>query len=300
MNYYEHHLGDYAAATAHLSWDEDMAYTRLIRAYYHHERPIPADLREACRLARATTPAQRRAVDTVLHEFFALHEDGWHQKRCDEEIERYQTKQPEAEAKKANDRERQRRARERRKQLFDDLRSHGIVAPWDATTEHLQDALSRATTRDGHAGSHAPVTHPVTRDNTATQTPDTRQKTSEAKASGVPPPVPIADPPDPVKAIFDLGVSVLTATGSTEKAARSLVAKARKELGDDGAMAALVAAKSKTNPAEYLGAAIKPDPVADSIRQRMGGARVEKLDGGGYRCAGRYFNADGSGRVALC
>lgn len=304
MNYYEHHLGDYAAATAHLSWDEDMAYTRLIRAYYHHEKPIPADLREACRLARATTPAQRRAVDTVLHEFFALHEDGWHQKRCDEEIERYQTKQPEAEAKKANDRERQRRARERRKQLFDDLRSHGIVAPWDATTEHLQDALSRATISGGHAGSHAPVTHPVThpvtRDNTATQTPDTRHQTSEANASGVPPPGPIADPPDPVKAIFDLGVSVLTATGSTDKAARSLVGKVRKALGDDGAMAALVAAKSTTDPTAYLAAAMQPDPVADEIRQRMGGGRVEKLPDGRYRCGGRYFNADGSGRVALC
>ena len=40
MNYYEHHLGDWAAATGHLTWDEDMAYTRLLRAYYHAERPI--------------------------------------------------------------------------------------------------------------------------------------------------------------------------------------------------------------------------------------------------------------------
>ncbi|HEY0878977.1 MAG TPA: YdaU family protein [Zeimonas sp.] len=96
MNYYEHHLGDYAAATAHLSWDEDMAYTRLLRAYYHHEKPIPVDQREACRLARASTPAQRRAVDTVLREFFDLRDDGWHQKRADEEISRYQDKQAKA------------------------------------------------------------------------------------------------------------------------------------------------------------------------------------------------------------
>lgn len=284
-----------------------MAYTRLIRAYYHHEKPIPADLREACRLARATTPAQRRAVDTVLHEFFALHEDGWHQKRCDEEIERYQTKQPEAEAKKANDRERQRRARERRKQLFDDLRSHGIVAQWDATTVHLQDALSRATIGVGHAGSHAPVTHPVTRDNTATQTPDTRHQTSEAKASGVPPsPEPFADQShaatqvDPTKAVFDLGVAVLTAAGHDEKHARSLVGKLRKALGDDGAMPVLIAAKATTDPAAYLAAAAKPDPIAAGIRERMGGGKVEKLPDGRYRCGGSYFNADGSKRVALC
>lgn len=86
MNFYKHHLGDYAIATAHLTWDEDMAYSRLIRMYYLHERPIPADVAQACRLVRATTPAQRKAVETVLLEFFTLREDGWHQSRCDKEI----------------------------------------------------------------------------------------------------------------------------------------------------------------------------------------------------------------------
>ena len=94
MNYFEDHIGDYAAATAHLSWDEDMAYTRLIRAYYHAEKPIPQA--QAYRLARATTPNQRKAVDTILSEFFTLQEDGYHQKRCDEEIARYQDKQAKA------------------------------------------------------------------------------------------------------------------------------------------------------------------------------------------------------------
>ena len=68
MNYYEHHLGDWAASTGHLSWDEDMAYTRLLRAYYHAERAIPGG--QQYRLAKASTPAQRRAVDAVLAEFF--------------------------------------------------------------------------------------------------------------------------------------------------------------------------------------------------------------------------------------
>lgn len=94
MNYFEDHIGDYAAATAHLTWDEDMAYTRLIRAYYHSEKPIPQG--QAYRLARATTPAQRKAVDAVLAEFFTLQEDGYHQKRCDEEIARYKDKQSKA------------------------------------------------------------------------------------------------------------------------------------------------------------------------------------------------------------
>jgi uncharacterized protein YdaU (DUF1376 family) len=101
LNYYEHHLGDYAAATAHLSWDEDMAYQRLIRAYYHHERPIPVDLKAACRLVRAETKVQRQAVETVLREFFDLGPEGWRQKRCDAEIERYRDKQAKA-ARSAN------------------------------------------------------------------------------------------------------------------------------------------------------------------------------------------------------
>jgi uncharacterized protein YdaU (DUF1376 family) len=90
LNFYKHHLGDYSAATAHLTWDEDCAYRRLMDCYYRREAPIPSDAKEACRLARAVSPVQRRAVETVLREFFSLESDGWHQKRCDEELTQYQ------------------------------------------------------------------------------------------------------------------------------------------------------------------------------------------------------------------
>lgn len=86
MNYYGHHINDYRSATAHLSWDEDAAYRRLLDIYYATEKPLPADIGQVCRLARASKPAQRAAVDTVLCEFFTLEDDGWHNKRCDEEI----------------------------------------------------------------------------------------------------------------------------------------------------------------------------------------------------------------------
>lgn len=88
MNFYKHHLGDYDGATAHLSWEEDMAYTRLLRAYYRREQPIPAA--DVYRLVRATSRAQRKAVDTVLAEFFTRVGDVWHNKRADEEIASYQ------------------------------------------------------------------------------------------------------------------------------------------------------------------------------------------------------------------
>jgi uncharacterized protein YdaU (DUF1376 family) len=96
LNYYEHHIGDYAEATAHLSFVEDAAYSRLIRKYYASEKPLPADIKTVQRLVGARTKEEREAVGTVLEEFFDLQEDGWHNTRCDEEIDRYQDKQTKA------------------------------------------------------------------------------------------------------------------------------------------------------------------------------------------------------------
>lgn len=96
MNYYEHHLGDYEGATAHLSWSEDCAYRRLICLYYRSEAPIPADIKQVCRLIRAASKPERDAVQQVLGEFFELREDGWHQARCDADIARFKNKQRKA------------------------------------------------------------------------------------------------------------------------------------------------------------------------------------------------------------
>ena len=86
MNYYEHHLGDYAQATAHLSFVEDAAYSRLLRKYYAEEKALPAELRAVQRLVGARTDEEREAVQVVLEEFFTLESDGWHNKRADSEI----------------------------------------------------------------------------------------------------------------------------------------------------------------------------------------------------------------------
>jgi uncharacterized protein YdaU (DUF1376 family) len=47
MNYYEHHIGDYAEATSHLTFVEDAAYSRLIRKYYSTEK-TPTQRHQAC------------------------------------------------------------------------------------------------------------------------------------------------------------------------------------------------------------------------------------------------------------
>lgn len=96
MNYYEHHLGDYAKDAAHLSLIEDGAYRRLLDAYYTREAPLPGDVRQCCKLARANARPERDAVKYVLDEFFDLREDGYHQNRADAEIARFQAKSEKA------------------------------------------------------------------------------------------------------------------------------------------------------------------------------------------------------------
>ena len=86
MNFYAFNIGDYAGATRHLSWDEDMAYRRLLDAYYSRETPLPLELRQVYRLVGASEPRQREAVDAVLGEFFDRLEDGYHNSRADVEI----------------------------------------------------------------------------------------------------------------------------------------------------------------------------------------------------------------------
>ena len=179
MNYYERHLGDYSKDTAHLSMIEHGAYGLLLDRYYSTEAGIPAD--QAHRVARARTREEKQAVDVVLSEFFQMIDGVWVNKRADEEIEKFQAKQPTVTAKKENDKERQRRARERRKSLIEELRSHSVVMPFSTTTEALQAELSRVTNSE----RHTTVTQHVTRDNTCTQAPDTRHHIKPtAKAAG--------------------------------------------------------------------------------------------------------------------
>lgn len=86
MNYYEHHLGDYAKDTAHLTMLEHGAYRLLLDRYYGTEQGIPAD--QAHRVARARTREEKAAVDAVLDEFFTLRDGVWINQRAEEEIEK--------------------------------------------------------------------------------------------------------------------------------------------------------------------------------------------------------------------
>lgn len=98
MNYVELHLGDWAQAVAHLTLAEEAVYLRLLRRYYADEKPLPADLAACQRLAGARTEGEREAVAVVLGEFFTLTDDGYRNKRADEEIAKVYAKKGKAAA----------------------------------------------------------------------------------------------------------------------------------------------------------------------------------------------------------
>ena len=92
MNFYRRFIGDIQRKTGHLSCTEMGVYDRLLDHYYALEAPLPADVDACCRIARAMTKDERKAVQTVLSEFFALTEKGYVQGRADQEIAEQQPK----------------------------------------------------------------------------------------------------------------------------------------------------------------------------------------------------------------
>jgi uncharacterized protein YdaU (DUF1376 family) len=85
MYYYQFHIGDYRAATNHLSNDEDLAYRRLLDMYYDTEKPISLDTEWVSRRLRLAS----ETVLSVLKDFFILQDDGWFHPKCDSIIAQY-------------------------------------------------------------------------------------------------------------------------------------------------------------------------------------------------------------------
>lgn len=228
MNFYPHHIGDYLTATAHLTWLEDCAYRRLLDVYYSRELLLPAEVAQACRLVRAVSKDERKAVETVLTEFFALTGSGWHHSRCEAEIEKAKVASARS---KANGMKGGRPAKQK-------------PNPNPKETQQVISGLAAGTQTE--PDPKAPITNPITNTNT-----------SEANASGgLPPP----DPMDDKDKIFTYGVPMLVNAGSTDKAARSFLAGLAKGHGDSAVVQALrdcIRAKA-IDPLTWLAAALPP------------------------------------------
>ncbi|MBP9149234.1 MAG: YdaU family protein [Rhodoferax sp.] len=243
MNYYPFHIGDYLSATRHLSWEEDGAYRRLLDVYYTTEKPIPLELKQACRLVLATTESQREAVATVLEEFFEKSPEGWVNHRADAEIESMRDKQQ-----KQRDRANKR---------------------WQKPSAEIADApaMPRHTEIDAVASKTDANALPPTPTPTPTPTPSS----SVPKGTGDDPPVrPSVDKSK--TELWKSAVSLLGGQGMPEPQARSLIGKLSKDYksaGEDIVLTAVQGAVAE-QPADaraYLKAAC----------QRLAGER--KRDG---------------------
>lgn len=89
MNFYPFHIGDYISHTSHLTNEEDLAYRRLIDLYYQTENPFVKNLGFLARRIKST----EEIVAMILVEFFEETENGWRNKRADEEIAKYHAMQ---------------------------------------------------------------------------------------------------------------------------------------------------------------------------------------------------------------
>jgi len=93
MHFYPHHIGDYVAATRHLTPLEDIAYRRLLDRYYLDEQPPAGTLTE---VARSVGMREHEVeVEAVLAEFFVPEEANktlWRNARADREVAAYQQK----------------------------------------------------------------------------------------------------------------------------------------------------------------------------------------------------------------
>jgi uncharacterized protein YdaU (DUF1376 family) len=76
MNFYKHHLGDYARDTKDLSLLEHGAYRVLLDHNYAHRAADAERSRRSSIASRRATPAERKAVQEVADRFFPVNGDG--------------------------------------------------------------------------------------------------------------------------------------------------------------------------------------------------------------------------------
>lgn len=86
MNYVKWFESDYVHDTLHLSWEQDLAYRRMLGQQYSSERPLPREKKTLYAMVRAMTISQQKAVDAVLRDFFKLTRFGYVNKRAKKEI----------------------------------------------------------------------------------------------------------------------------------------------------------------------------------------------------------------------
>lgn len=82
------YIGDWRAKTSRLSLAEKGAYRELIDEYYSMAEALPEALPQLCRICGAITEDEKRAVESVVSQYFTLKNNKLHHKRIDKELTR--------------------------------------------------------------------------------------------------------------------------------------------------------------------------------------------------------------------
>lgn len=90
MHFYQKNIGDFNNATRHLTRVERSLFSDAIELYYDTEKPLTSDINKLNRLLLAHSQDEKDALLAVLAEFFTLTDEGYFNKRCNEEILKYQ------------------------------------------------------------------------------------------------------------------------------------------------------------------------------------------------------------------
>jgi uncharacterized protein YdaU (DUF1376 family) len=90
MHFYQKNIGDFNNATRHLTRVERSLFSDAIELYYDTELPLSSDINKLNRLLLAHSQEEKDALLVVLNEFFTLTDEGYFNKRCNEEILKYQ------------------------------------------------------------------------------------------------------------------------------------------------------------------------------------------------------------------
>jgi uncharacterized protein YdaU (DUF1376 family) len=250
VNHYPHHIGDYAKDTMGLSQGEHGAYRLLMDSYYATERPLPDDKTELYAIARATSPAERKATDRVLGKYFTLKDGAYHKNRIDEEIAAYQV-------------------------LAENARSNGRKGGRPRNPEKTDPVISGIPRTEPNKNPEGNPDHnPNETQTKANQIPIA--KGSEPIGSGGKPPT------DPEKEeIWRTGKAILTGQGMSRENAASLIGGLVKKHGQPTVLLAIRDCVKVTpaNAQEWLPARCQERQVGNLGTQAQ--AWVNTLTGGG-------------------
>lgn len=92
MHYYEFNIGDYRRRTTHLTPIEHYIYRTLLDWYFLDEKPLKADIDYLLRIL-GLPKRNSQQLQNVLQDFFVEVDGVYHNKRADEMLAKYKTKQ---------------------------------------------------------------------------------------------------------------------------------------------------------------------------------------------------------------